>query len=295
MRGRTLVATMVTLYGLGAVAACGGAQGAAESASPAKAGSPAESSPPLDAASSAARSTAPARSSVALDDSARDASADKPLKGKVVVIDPGHNGHNYRRPDIINKPVDVHTHKKPCDTTGTQTNDGYTEAAFNWDVAVRAAKALRKAGATVKLTRPNNTGVGPCIDVRAAIGNKAKADAAISIHADGAGPSAHGFHVIMPKKINGPVDPVVGESRRLGIAIRDAIRAGTDLPYSTYIGKQGLNFRNDLGGLNLSTVPKVFLECGNMRNASDAAKFKNPKFRQRLGDAIAKGIENYLT
>lgn len=285
MRGRTLVATMVTLYGLGAVAACGGAQGAAESASPAKAGSPAESSPPLGVATSAARATAPARST---------GTADKPLKGKVVVIDPGHNGHNYRRPDVINRLVDVHTHKKPCDTTGTQTNDGYTEAAFTWDVAQHTAKALRAAGATVKLTRKSNTGVGPCITERAAIGNRAKADAAISIHADGAGPKAHGFHVIMPKKINGPVDPVVGASRRLGIAIRDAVHAGTDLPYSTYIGKQGLDFRDDLGGLNLSTVPKVFLECGNMRNAADAAKFKNPKFRQRLGQAIAKGIEKYL-
>jgi N-acetylmuramoyl-L-alanine amidase len=147
----------------------------------------------------------------------------------------------------------------------------------------------------VKLTRPNNTGVGPCITERAAIGNRAKADAALSIHADGAGPSAHGFHVIIPKKINGPVDPVVEKSKRLGIDIRDAIRKGTDLPYSTYIGKQGLDYRNDLGGLNLSTVPKVFVECGNMRNASDAAKFKNPKFRQRLAEALAQGVENYLT
>ena len=288
MRGRTLVATMVTLCGLGAATACGGAEptGASlDAASPAS-------------AASAEQAAAPARSGASGGTAGAGATtrrSGQPLKGKVVVIDPGHNGHNYRRPDYINRQVDVLTQKKACDTTGTSTNDGYTEAAFNWDVATRMKKALEKAGATVKLTRNSNTGVGPCITQRAAIGNKAKADAAISIHADGAGPSAHGFHVIIPKRINGPVDPVVGKSERLGIAIRNAIRKGTNLPYSTYIGRQGLDYRNDLGGLNLSTVPKVFVECGNMRNAADAARFKNPRFRQRLAESLAQGMQNYLT
>jgi len=32
-------------------------------------------------------------------------------------------------------------------------------------------------------------------------------------------------------------------------------------------GKDGIDVRNDLGGLNWSTIPKVFIETGNMRNA----------------------------
>ena len=81
----------------------------------------------------------------------------------------------------------------------------------------------------------------------------------------------------MPKKINGPVDPVVDASSRLGVAVRDAFRKGTGLPYSTYIGSKALDYRNDLGGLNLSTVPKIFIECGNMRNPGEAAKFQDPR------------------
>ena len=81
----------------------------------------------------------------------------------------------------------------------------------------------------------------------------------------------------MPKKINGPVDPVVSASSRLGVTVRDAFRKGTGLPYSTYIGSKALDYRNDLGGLNLSTVPKIFLECGNMRNPTEAAKFQDPR------------------
>ncbi|MEV4399110.1 N-acetylmuramoyl-L-alanine amidase [Nonomuraea sp. NPDC049607] len=218
----------------------------------------------------------------------------KPLNGKVVVIDPGHNGGNFRDPKAINRKVNVLTQWKPCDTTGTETNNHYTEAAFAWDVSNRMAKILRGRGATVKLTRSDNDGVGPCITQRAAIGNKAKADAAISVHADGAAAAGHGFHVIIPKKINGPVDKVVAPSTRLGVDVRDAFARGTGLPYSTYVGSKALSFRNDLGGLNLSTVPKIFVECGNMRNAGDAAKFQDPKFRQRIALALANGMQHYL-
>jgi N-acetylmuramoyl-L-alanine amidase len=221
-------------------------------------------------------------------------SESKPLDGKVVVIDPGHNGGNRRDPAAINRKVNVLTKWKPCDTTGTATNNGYSEAAFTWDVSTRLAKILKRRGATVKLTRDSNDGVGPCITERAAIGNEAKADAAISVHADGSAPGNRGFHVIIPKKINGPVDKVVGRSDKLGLAVRDAFAKGTGLPYSTYIGRDALSYRNDLGGLNLSTVPKVFIESGNMRNAVEAAKFQDPKFRQRIAVALANGLQHYL-
>ncbi|MDA0633691.1 N-acetylmuramoyl-L-alanine amidase [Nonomuraea sp. MCN248] len=222
------------------------------------------------------------------------APAARPLAGRVVVIDPGHNGGNARAPKAINRKVNVLTQWKACDTTGTATNSGYPEAAFTWDVSKRLAKILRSRGATVKLTRSSNTGVGPCITERAAIGNDSKADAAISVHADGSSPGNRGFHVIMPKKIGGPVDPVVGASSRLGKSVRDAFREGTGLPYSTYIGDKGLDYRNDLGGLNLSTVPKIFIEAGNMRNAGEAAKFRDPEFRQRIAVALANGLQDYL-
>ncbi|WP_214111372.1 N-acetylmuramoyl-L-alanine amidase [Acrocarpospora catenulata] len=274
-RGRPAFAAVLALCGLGALA-CGGTTGAG--AAPASQGAVENGSGTVKAVSDAAQ---PARSA-------------KPLAGRVIVIDPGHNGGNYKHPEIINKQVNVLTKWKACDTTGTATNDGYSEAAFNWDVSLRLAKLLRAKGATVKLTRADNTSAGPCITKRAAIGNAAKADAAISIHADGAGPSNHGFHVIMPKKINGPVDPVVAKSRKLGITIRDAVHKGTGQAYSTYIGKNALDYRSDLGGLNLSTVPKIFLESGNMRHAGDAAKLKDPAFRQKLAAALAQGFQTFL-
>jgi N-acetylmuramoyl-L-alanine amidase len=52
--------------------------------------------------------------------------------------------------------------------------------------------------------------------------------------------------------------------------------------------------RTDLGGLNLSTVPKVFIECGNMRNTTDASRMKSAAWRQRAAQALANGLANYL-
>src|ERR1044072_5408853 len=59
------------------------------------------------------------------------------LTGKVIVIDPGHNGGNASHPQMINRKVNVVNGRKPCNTTGTATNDGYAEHAFTWDVANR--------------------------------------------------------------------------------------------------------------------------------------------------------------
>jgi N-acetylmuramoyl-L-alanine amidase len=218
-----------------------------------------------------------------------------PLHGKTIVIDPGHNGGNWSHPSEINRLVDAGGFQKACDTTGTSTNDSYSEASYNFDVATRLARILRAAGARVVLTRTNNTGWGPCINERAAIGNRAHADAAISIHADGAPPSGHGFHVIEPQLVPGFNDPIVPRSARLGQVVRDQMAASSGLAPSTYRGHDGIDVRADLGGLNLSRVPKVFLESGNMRNPGDASLQTSPAWRERLAHVIAMALSTFVT
>ena len=219
----------------------------------------------------------------------------RPLAGQVIALDPGHNGANWSHPAIINRLVNVITEWKACDTAGAQTDAGYPEHAFTFDVAMRLARLLRAEGATVVLTRHNDHGVGPCVTQRAAIGNRAHADAAISIHADGGPPTGTGFEVISPGRIAGAPDaPVIGPSGRLAVDIRNAYHRITGEPYSDYVGTRGLDVRTDLGGLNLSTVPKVFIECGNMRNAADAARLTSPRFRERIAVALAAGFTAFL-
>lgn len=221
--------------------------------------------------------------------------ADGTLRGKTILIDPGHNGANSRNPKVINRKVFIGNGTKACDTTGTETNAGYPEYAFNLDVSTQLASMLRSAGAAVVLTRTTNTGVGPCITERAAAATTAGADVAISIHADGAASAERGFHVIVPGKI-GRNNAIVAPSRQLGIQVRDAFRAGTSEPLSTYAGTRtgAVVVRSDLGGLNLSTVPKIFIECGNMRNATDARQMTTPAWRRQAATALAAGLTSYL-
>ncbi|MEU0795733.1 N-acetylmuramoyl-L-alanine amidase [Amycolatopsis sp. NPDC005961] len=213
--------------------------------------------------------------------------------GKVVVLDPGHNGGNAAHPAEINRQVPSgRGQRKPCNTTGTATNAGYPEHAFTWDVAQRVGQALAAKGIRVVYTRPDDTGVGPCVDRRAAIGNEANADAVVSIHADGStAAGANGFHVAYSSP---PLNAAQGEpSTRLAQVVRDTLRSG-GFSTSNYIGGNGLSARTDLGGLNLSTRPAVLVECGNMRNAAEAARMTSAEGRQQYASAIAAGIEAYL-
>ena len=254
---------------------------------------PAASSAPSDDAKEPGASPEPTATP-----SASAPAASGPLKGKVVVIDPGHNPGNFQHASEINRKVNIGTNSKECDTTGTSTNDGYTEAKFTLDVAHRMRALLQKQGATVKLTQDGDRPYGPCVDERARIGNQAKADAVVSVHADGSGAGNRGFHVILPGSVKaGAADTraIVGPSRDLGERVAGRFVAVTGSAPSNYVGDGGgLVTRKDLGGLNLSTVPKVFIECGNMRDSKDAALLTSGAWRQKAAQGISEGIVSFL-
>jgi N-acetylmuramoyl-L-alanine amidase len=214
---------------------------------------------------------------------------DGPGAGLTIVVDPGHNGANGAHPEEINRPVDAGGFTKACNTTGTATNDGVTESSINMQVGLLLRDRLQAAGAEVILTRQDDEGVGPCIDVRARTAADAGADALISLHADGAGAGQTGFHVIHPALRPGYTDDTVEPSARMAAAVRDSLVAGGFSP-ATYVGEDGLNQRDDLGTLNLARVPAVMVEAGNLRDAGDAAVLVDPAGQARLADALAAGV-----
>jgi N-acetylmuramoyl-L-alanine amidase len=218
----------------------------------------------------------------------------KPLQGKVVGIDPGHNGLNYTDPAFLNQQVFNGRTQEGCDTTGTQTESGYTEAQFNFNVAQYLLTDLEAEGAQVVLTRSTNSGVGPCVDQRAQILNAAHANVAIDIHADGGPPTGRGFAVLEPVA-DGPNDAVISMSQVFGSDVRSSFESITGMLLSTYDGTNGIAYRDDLAGLNLTTVPKVLIECGNMQNATDAAMLTTTSFQESAALALAIAITTFLT
>lgn len=223
--------------------------------------------------------------------------AASPLSGATIHVDAGHNGANGSNGSKINRqvPAGAGGYRKACDTVGAQTDDGrLSESAFTLDVARRLQRRLERLGARVVMTRTTNDGVGPCVNERAAIGNRAGADLALSIHADGGPPGGRGFHVIAPTSRRTVRPKIVAPSLRFARRLRARLD-GVGARRADYIaGGDGLDERGDLGGLNLSRVPKAFVELGNMRNAAEARRLRRASQRDRFAMALERAIRATL-
>jgi N-acetylmuramoyl-L-alanine amidase len=221
------------------------------------------------------------------------AAASGRLAGKIVGIDPGHNGRNYSDPSYIDHKVWNGREWEACDTTGTQTTSHYTEALFNFNVATYLAADLKALGASIVWTRTHNDGVGPCVDRRAKLLNNGHAKVSIDIHADGGPTGGRGFAILEPVA-DGPNNKVITSSESFGRLLRGSFLHMTEMPMSTYDGKNGLAHRNDLAGLNLTNEPKVLIEVGNMRNATDARLLTSKSWQQKAARAMADAITKFL-
>lgn len=223
----------------------------------------------------------------------QEAVAPAPLKGKIIGIDPGHNGRNWTDPGFLAKQIWNGREWEDCDTTGTQTASGYTEARFTFRVATYLAADLKNDGAKVVLTRTSNRGIGPCVNRRARILNRAHANVSIDIHADYGPRTGRGFTVLQPVA-DGPNDKVITSSVRFGHDVHRAMRRHTRIMISNYYGHNGYIFRKDLAGLNLTTMPKVLIECGNMNNRRDARMLTSTAVQKAIARALEAAIIRFL-
>jgi len=230
----------------------------------------------------------------------RPQTAASPLAGRVIVIDPGHQLGNHNFPRRINRQVPAGGFTKPCNTTGTATDRGYPEATFVWQVSRLVGARLRELGATVRLTRQSNRQDrwGPCVDVRGRAGNALPdggADLKLSVHADGSyAAGARGFHVITPPDRAPWTADIHRPSRRLASSVKAGLLAQRFGVASYTAGGDGIDVRSDLATLNLSDVPTVMVELGNMRSASDARVMTSPAGRARYARGLVSGVRRFL-
>jgi len=175
---------------------------------------------------------------------------------RLVVIDAGHGGHD----------------------PGALSSTGLQEKFVNLRVAAKIARLLEARGVGVVMTRWQDEFIE--LEERSAIANDRRADLFVSIHADSAeSRSAQGFTIYVATAAS-------AGAYRAAHAINQVLeRTGTN--------NRGIR-EADYRVLINTECPAVLIELGYLTNAQDIARLSDDRFRDRLAQAIADGIQAYL-
>lgn len=210
------------------------------------------------------------------------------LDGKVIVVDPGHNGTWVTAVNNKRTPV-FGTSGARCQAAGATALDKTTEHTLVWEIAQKLVPLLRSEGATVVLTRPDDIGTGPCNNERAEIANRNDAAFLISIHGDGAPrETLRGFSVIYAKHSAGG-SALLEASKEAAEHVLAEMAAQSALPPANYVGTPGRPIEQlDLGVLNnVKVCPAVLLETGNLIQADDWATLNSDAGKEGIARALA--------
>ena len=218
------------------------------------------------------------------------------LKIGKIVVDAGHGGHD----------------------TGTIGPDGLTEKALVLDVALRLGKLLEdRMGAEVVYTRDDDTFVP--LETRTAIANKEQADLFISIHANSSrDPEARGVEtyylnftssddaLAVAARENAVSEKSIHELQDLvkKIALKEKIEESrefaADVQQSLW-ATAGKGTRNRgvkkapfivLIGANM---PSILAEISFLSNPGDEQKLETPEYRQKIAEALYRGLAKYVS
>jgi N-acetylmuramoyl-L-alanine amidase len=219
------------------------------------------------------------------------------LKVNRIVIDAGHGGHD----------------------DGTIGPHGVLEKDVVLDVALRVAKLVQqKMGAEVILTRSDDTFIP--LRERTAIANDHKADLFLSIHANSSpAPEVAGTETFylnftnvagsldVAARENAGSDKTVGELKDLiqSITLNDKIEEShtfaQDIQNSIQLNAQHTNVAAHNRGVKRApfvvligaSMPSVLAEIGFLSNSRDEANLGKPEYRQKVAEALYKGLSQY--
>jgi len=178
------------------------------------------------------------------------------LEGRIIVIDPGHGGHD----------------------SGATAGGAY-EKNINLDVGLKLRDYLTKYNATVHMTRSTDEFIS--LTDRVAFSNRIEPDAYISIHVNSAsGSTAIGIETYH----NSKKGVLPQESKELAAAIQSELLKATGANDRKV---KDANFAVTRG----NNTPAVLVEMGFISNDGERANLINSSYQ----DKIAKGIYNGLS
>lgn len=216
------------------------------------------------------------------------AAENAPLNGYTIGIDPGHQGPHVDMSD--KEPLgpgssEMKT-KSSTGTTGTYT--GLPEYQLNLDVSLKLKNILESRGYKVVMTRTDNdTAISN--KERAELVSSEGADIFVRIHANGdESHTASGALTMAPSPENPYVSYLSSDSVLLAQCILDSYCEATGFK------NLGVQYYDNMSGINWSTIPVTILEMGFMTYESDDYQMRDPEFQNIMAEGIANGIDAYF-
>lgn len=184
------------------------------------------------------------------------------LRGKVIVVDPGHGGSN---PGAI--------------ANNTRETDN------NLAVSLKLRDKLVKAGAKVIMTRESDrtvaaegSSLGQELAARVDIAETNHADLFISIHSNSnPDPSIYGAMTFYPS----------GKASKLALEVQNSIIKETGAADKGTSTATFYVLRN-------TTMPSILVEMGFVTNAGEAGNLQDDGYRNKLAQGIVNGVVKYL-
>lgn len=204
---------------------------------------------------------------------------------KVVVIDPGHASvsSSVKEPEAPGS--SIMKVKEPGGAQGI--NSRTPEYMVNMKVALKLRSLLQAKGYTVIMTKTQNSLMLGNI-ARAEVGNKAKADLVIRIHADSNNnTSAKGASMLVPSDTKN-TNAIYSASKSYGETVFKSLVSDVGM------NNRGVVQRDDMTGFNWSKVPVILVEMGFLSNVSEDKLLNTDAYQAKLANGLADGIYNAL-
>ncbi|MCQ6280791.1 N-acetylmuramoyl-L-alanine amidase [Bacillus sp. EB600] len=180
----------------------------------------------------------------------------EPLKGKTIVLDPGHGGSDDGTTSIIG------THEKTLTLTTAQVVE----------------QKLENAGAIVIMTRTNDTYIP--LQQRADLSNQNHADAFISFH----------YNWLNDPSVNGLTDFYYQKSKDNPLAsyiLKEVVK-------TTGLNNDGTRFDN-LDVLRNNSQPSTLIELGFLSNKQDDSVVESSAYRDNVAQGVYQGLLDYFS
>lgn len=203
----------------------------------------------------------------------------------VIVIDPGHASVSSSEKEQQAPGSSIMKVKEPGGAQGIVTKK--PEYLVNMEVAVRLRTLLEEKGYNVIMTKTDNKKMLGNIS-RAEVGNNAKADLVIRIHADSNdNSSVNGASMLVPAN-NKYTGNIYNVSKRYGTVVLNTLTEDIGMK------NRGVVTRDDMTGFNWSKVPVILVEMGFQSNVAEDKLLASSAYQDKLAKSLSEGIHKAL-